>query len=150
MIRLTAAIPDAVAVPVPALLDEVRSRAVAVLSRWGRTGDGIGLRFQARAFGLYGYTTRSEQYRLRHPEPYVASGAFRSGILSGTGSRIAATPAGSDGFRATLVSPAARALNFRRAGGIYADEWARLHPTEADVIDDRVQDDLDRVEVPRG
>ena len=70
-------------------------------------------------------------------------------VLSGTGTRVATVGQG-DGFRTTMTSPAARGLNFRRNGGIYADQWARLHPLEGTAIDQAVQTGLTSIEVDRG
>lgn len=129
---------------VPQLAARAQRAAVAALDQWRSAADGIGIRFTARAFGLYGYTKRSPRYARKHPAPYVHQGRFRSGTLAGAG-RIVVTQRGPDGWDATMTTPAARGLNFRRGRGIYADEWTRLQQPEATDIDRRVQQGLDRI-----
>lgn len=126
------------------------ARATLVgMGQWQRSDAGMGVRFTERAFGLYGYTRRSPEYEHKHPVPYVGKGRFRAGLLSGTGARQEAT-IGSETFTVQMIAKSAAALNFKRAGGLYAAEWARLHQPEAVAIDGAAQRQLDQIGGIRG
>lgn len=114
------------------------------LDEWRQTPGGIGLRFTPAAFGLFGLAQRSPTYARKHPAPYYAKGRFYRQTMAGAGS-IKQLAQGAAGWQVSSTTPAARGLNFMRAGGIYFREWITLHPREAAAIDAGVQRRLDQI-----
>ena len=132
------ALPDAAA-----LLAKAQEASVQALVVWSRAPGGIGIRFTPAAFAAYGFTPRSHDYAQKHPSPFVASGRFEKGVLSGSGCHVD-TKSTQTTFTTTLVVPAARGLNFKAKFDTYRQEWSRFYRSEATTVDQAAQAGIDK------
>ncbi len=134
--------------PTPAsadhLLEQVQAGQLATLRDWGADRQGLGKRLSASAWTLYGFTHRSPEYEKRvarvfgEPLPYVSpkltgysSGKFLHTLTKPSGHTVRPAPAPAGQVASELAVPAARGLNFAKAGGVYLAEWGRLYDIEA-------------------
>ena len=133
--------------------------AQVTLAEWaGDRATGLGARLAGTALARYGFTPRSPRYvdRVRRAFgsylPYVSprlrgykTMKFLHGLTRpGVGHRVSPGQVSGTAGSAVLTVPAARALNFSRAGGVYAQEWGQLYPHEAVQLETTLAKRLDQ------